>query len=98
MPSKSNFRLSHGGAFSIMYHRTRSGPYLESASKGLTTLPSLFDILLPDLSSTSPLEITFLNATPGLLFFLLTACISALDSLMRHAMACSVKNQPLVWS
>src|SRR6187455_3216791 len=78
MPSKSNFRLSHGGAFSIMYQRTTSAPYFESVSNGLTTLPLLFDILLPLLSSTNPFEITVLKATPLLFTFLLTALISSL--------------------
>ena len=66
-----------------MYQRTASEPYLLSAKNGSTTLPLRLDIFSPFLSSTKPVESTFLYATL---------------SNNSPAMACSVKNQPRVWS
>ena len=62
-PSGSNFRLSHGEAFVIMYQRSGSEPYCRMVANGSTALPRRLDILLPFLSSTRPLETTFLKAT-----------------------------------
>ena len=59
----SNFRLSHGCAFEIMYHRVASAPNLAIVSNGSTALPLLFDIFVPSFACTKPLETTFLNAT-----------------------------------
>ena len=82
-PSGSNERLSQGDELVIMYQRTASAPNCWMHSNGLMTLPRRFDILMPFLSSTSPLEITALYAT---------------ESNTIVAMAWSVKNQPRVWS
>src|SRR6056297_1106108 len=79
----SNLRLSQGCALVIMYQRNGSVPYLSMALNGSTALPRRFDILLPFLSSTRPLEIIFLNAT---------------ESFVMVEMACNVKNHPRVWS
>src|SRR5690606_14626879 len=76
-------RLSHGCELVIIYQRNGSEPCFPIASYGSTALPRRLDILFPFLSSTSPLEMMFLNAT---------------ESLTIVAMACKVKNQPRVWS
>ena len=62
-PSTSNFKLSHGWLLVIIYQRVASGPCCFKVSKGSTALPKRLDILLPFLSSTRPLLMTFLNAT-----------------------------------
>ena len=80
-PSMSNFRLSHGEALVIMYQRSGSEPYFSIVENGSTALPRRLDILAPVLSSTNPLDITFLKAT---------------DPLTMVLMACNVKNQPRV--
>ena len=59
----SNLRLSHGCEFVSMYHRNGSEPYSSIAENASTAFPSLFDILFPFLSRTSPFEIIFLKAT-----------------------------------
>ena len=83
IPSMSNFRLSHGDELVIMYQRNGSEPYFSIVVNGSTALLRRLDILLPFLSSTSPLEITALYDT-------LSNTIVAI--------ACSVKNHPRVWS
>src|SRR5699024_6000291 len=60
MPSISNFRLSHGEEFVIIYQRNGSEPYFSIVENGSTALPKRLDILLPFLSNTRPLEITAL--------------------------------------
>src|SRR5690606_4908782 len=62
IPSKSNFRLSQGFAFEIMYQRVASAPCSVRVSKGSTAFPKRFDIFCPFLSSTNPFEMTFLYA------------------------------------
>ena len=59
-PSISNFKLSHGLAFEIMYQRVASGPYSASVVNGSTALPKRLDIFCPFLSNTKPFETTFL--------------------------------------
>src|SRR5262249_35067186 len=43
---------SHGGEFTMRYHRTASAPSLSSSSHGFTVLPLCFDIFWPAASST----------------------------------------------
>src|SRR5690606_1819679 len=62
MPSKSNFKLSQGLAFEIMYQRVASAPCSAKVSKGSTALPKRLDIFCPFLSNTNPFETTFLYA------------------------------------
>ncbi len=76
-------RLSQGSALVIKYQRVASAPYSASVLNGSAALPRRLDILLPFLSKTKPVETTFLKAT---------------ESNSIPAMACSVKNQPRVWS
>ena len=54
------FKLSHGEELVIMYQRNGSEPYFSIVVNGSTALLRRLDILLPFLSSTSPLEITAL--------------------------------------
>ena len=63
IPSKSNFKLSQGFAFAIIYHRVASAPYVANVVKGSVAFPNRLDILCPFLSKTKPLETTFLYAT-----------------------------------
>src|SRR5690606_13257255 len=80
-PSSLNLRLSQGDALLIIYQRVASAPYFSIVSNGSTALPKRFDILLPFLSSTKPLDTTFLKAT---------------EPRTMVDIACKVKNQPLV--
>ncbi len=59
-PSISNFKLSQGFAFEIMYQRVASGPYSAKVVNGSTAFPRRFDIFCPFLSSTNPFDTTFL--------------------------------------
>ena len=63
MPSASKRRLSQGAEEAIMYQRVASAPYWSMVAKGSTALPRRLLIFLPSLSSTRPLETTFLKAT-----------------------------------
>lgn len=81
--SITGYRPGRIWALVSMYQRSGSAPCLSIIRKGSTALPRRFDILLPFLSSTNPLDMMFLNET---------------ESEIIVAMACSVKNHPRVWS
>ena len=61
--STSNFKLSQGAAFAIIYQRVASAPYFSMVSNGSTALPKRLLILFPFLSNTKPLDTTFIYAT-----------------------------------
>src|SRR5687767_9154826 len=63
IPSRSNFIFSQGDALVTRYQRVASAPKVSMVLNGSTTLPRRLLILLPFLSSTSPLETQVLYAT-----------------------------------
>ena len=60
IPLISNFKLSQGFAFEIIYQRVASAPYFSIVLNGSTAFPKRLDIFLPSLSNTNPLDTTFL--------------------------------------